>query len=151
MVLPDCSNLRVLPAASIPHWAPQGALHGAASPQAGSPPARQSQRWHHAECVPLCFENQRTRAARPARVRCAAAPSLPALCCWEIFLWFPKLGCEDPGTHWPPSVDNDIKLVGWAEWLSGGRVVRRESFHGNAWDIKGLGRAKKVLTVLALS
>lgn len=26
----------------------------------------------------------------------------------------------------------------------------RESFHENIWDIKGLGRAKKVLTILSL-
>jgi len=32
-----------------------------------------------------------------------------------------------------------------------GRVVRRESFHGNIWDIKGLGRAQKFLTILTLS
>lgn len=98
----------------------------------------------------LCFESQQTQAARPSCTSWGTAPSLPEFCCWEICLWFPKLGSEHPGAHWPPFVDNDIKLVGWSELLSGGRVVRRESFHGNIWDIKGLGRAKKVPTILSL-
>lgn len=58
-------------------------------------------------------------------------------------LWFPKPGCEDPVACWPPFVDNDIKLVGWIEWLSGARVVRRESFHGNIWDIIGHWQSQK--------